>query len=475
MASEARGDAVVRLVGPGLPADRGLASLALLMQLGGGLAMVGFGALAVIPVAAGWPGSFTWFLLGVLAAGRAAVHRYAGADLLYGAGDRPLTAVFAYLVTAAVQTALTALLLRRAGVGGGDLVAVVGALLVWPAALLAVFHPRSPTSPARGGLIYSEDFGFEGTAVLMAILGALGVGVAGAGLGFLLERPGTTLTSPAGFVVVGIFATLLVRSGLHARAGFHGAAGADFDSANRSASRYYNFAIASSVVIGIATFVLLFLRASFGAALLAALTLAALLLVWPVTLRRFYGERGFTLSMAGSAAPTFRRAPDAGLTALGWFLLAVGLLSLAGALPAALGAHRLDLDLLHPHPTGALGAAVAGHLRSDWWTVGVAGLQLWTAVELIRMTGRHRLAARIYGAVGLLVALYLTWPLVGAVDRALDQTATGLAAPLAARMMIFGQAAFALVAALATIVLVERATPDDAVARAPGPEKPKED
>ena len=131
-----------------------------------------------------------------------------------------------------------------------------------------------------------------------------------------------------------------------------------------------------------------------------------MLMAWPLIVRRFFSDRQFADLLAGDDAPVHRRAPDAGLTWLGWLLIA----------------HARSRVVHHPadhHGTrrrwrrlgrgGAMGLegmiSVFGPtgLRSVWWSVGLFGLQGWAGFELVRMSPqiadhrdgvRHRRASR---------------------------------------------------------------------------------
>jgi hypothetical protein len=463
--------AVAKLVGPRMPADLGLAGLGLLMQLAGTLGLALFTALALIPfflpesaLFADGPNSAFLFFGAVGSAIRAATHRAAGSALLYGGTGRPLRTVWTYVAVATLHTAIALAALHQIGLGGPGLARLGALLLAWPIAVTAIFSAARFRAAARGGASVSEDLGFESTAVLMALFGVVGALVAGLALAYTLQAPTRYLVSPPILVLTLVLAVLLVRSILQIVAGFKGTAGLSFHAANQGTARYCNFGVLSAILVGSAVFVELFLIGHVPGALLCGATTGALLLAWPAILRRFYAERNFSVLLAGEQAPRFRRAPDAGLTALGWFLLALGALELSNALPAALlGTEEAAAALLGGGESGD--SPLIAHSR--WWMVGVASLQLWAAIELIRMTDRFRLAASLYAVVAIAITGYQCWAYFGALDAILE-TSAGVGPDFAIRLSIVGHAAFGLVVAAAAFLLANRVATPEAVAHTRG-------
>ena len=99
-----------------------------------------------------------------------------------------------------------------------------------------------------------------------------------------------------------------------------------------------------------------------------------LLMAWPLIVRRFFADRQFADLLAGDTAPAHHRAPDAGLTWLGWFLIAERGLRRHGRswsrTPRSSARTPRD-DEVFMSLGGALG------LRSLWWNVGLVVLQAW--------------------------------------------------------------------------------------------------
>ena len=450
---------VARLVGPRMPADHGLGSLGLLMQLAGSLLAGYMALLGVFPIFAGASGSvLVVFLIGALGAIRSLFHRAAGGALVYGSSQGIFRPIHVYIAVSVVQTVLTVLLINIDEKLPLVVNASIGlALLAWPAVLLVLVTRRSMRElVAHDSLPVAEDFGFEGAATLMVLLGLFGALFTGFMLYGSLKLFGTSLGGQ-GFLVVGVLAMLLIRSILHTSAGVKGTRGIDSDGATESAARYFSFGVVSSVVTGGALLILFFSTPGVGlhpALLLLGAIAVYLLMAWPVILRRFYSERNFSALLSGADGPSFRRAPDAGMTAVGWLLVALGVLQLAFSLPFALsgsGAMREALLALDPLRTGMGGLAAAAD-GSSWLTIGVAGVQVWAGYELVRMSDRHRLAATAYGIVATAVALFLSWPQV----RAVEMSGTG--GPLGNFGMTAGYVgiALSLVLPIGTAILANR-------------------
>src|SRR5512135_1863035 len=136
---------VVDLVDAGVPADQGLSSLGMLMQLAGNLfaaymSLTTF-AMLVLSSRAGSGNETLWVLLllgGAIT--RSLVHRSAGAQLLYGAGGggqgSRMAGIQRYLVVAFAQSALTGLLLKwKFGVDAKMALGITAGLAAWPVTL----------------------------------------------------------------------------------------------------------------------------------------------------------------------------------------------------------------------------------------------------------------------------------------------------------------------------------------------------
>jgi hypothetical protein len=459
------GEPVVAALTPArMPADRGLSSLGLLMQLGGtiGMTLAAVLIIAATLMDAGW-GTSMIFIFAVLSGLRSAFHRAAGSALIYGEGRAATRGVFTY-IWVSIGHGVVSLMLIHGHMDDKAVFQLAALLLCWPIALLIYFTRPHIKALIASGVPDPEDHGFEGAAVLMTVFGIMGALFAGLILTVLLENPAAAFATPASGIFVLVFLVLLVRSIIHALAGFKGISGADFDECNASAGRYYGLGIASAIVIGITLFLVILLTWQvWGYALMAGAFSTSVLLAWPAILRRLYAERNFNVFLAGAAAPTFQRAPDAGLIALGWTLVALAVFGMGQALGEAIFATPLGPDEL-----AALlmmsdgGDALAVLDRSPWWSVGLSGVQLWAGIELVRMTERHKPAAMIYGAVTIAVTLYLIWPLASKLDSLFTDILGSDAGAMVGKL-VTGAVGFNLILAIAAMVLVNRVTVPSAV------------
>ena len=181
-----------------------------------------------------------------------------------------------------------------------------------------------------------------------------------------------------------------------------------------------------------------------------------MLMAWPLIIRRFFSDRQFADLLAGDGANLHRRAPDAGLTGLGWLLIA----------QAALGATFLIPQLVMGH--GEVGdgmekmiTALAGPMgmRSVWFSVGLAVLQGWAGYELVRMSAQHKIVAIVYGVIATGLTVYMIWPLVEMMKHS-----HGMFGGQELTMMI-GPICIQLVVPIATLLLVARKIAPTATAR----------
>ena len=434
----------VDLPDAGVPADHGLSSLGLLMQLAGHV-LGGYAALATFVMMFGFGRGIAWILLVLLSSiARSMMHRSAGVQLLYGdrgtgEGDR-LVGIRRYVIIALAQSVLVGVILvAKLDVGVVMTLAVVAALVAWPVTLAILMRlPRFHRY--RKGLPIVEDKGFEGAAILMTVLGLCGVVGSGTGLAVLLDLPGNEITNGPGMLVVLALALLVVRSVIHVQAGIAGLRETSVDRAVELANRYANFGVISAFCAG-AAMLLVAMTAVFDLAGLAIVcALVWMLMAWPMILRRFFADRQFADLMAGDYAPLHRRAPDAGITALGWLLLGYGVMMGAFVVP------ELVVAPDHGRTTLEALALFGSGVRSVWWTLGLAVLQAWAGFELIRMSPQSRVIATIYGALGIAVTCYVNWPLVQELRQA----------GFSAQSVAIGPLALALILPVATIVLVHR-------------------
>jgi hypothetical protein len=472
MSEQQNEDGVVRLVDAGVPADQGLSSLGLLMQLAGNVfaayaALVTFMAL----VAMRGSGDTLWIVvvLGVSIA-RSLMQRSAGSQLLYGNGQvhedgnvERMAGMRRYVACALVQTAIVgALLVGKFHVPNKIALGIALALALWPITL-AVLMQLPRFKRFKNDVPLTEDKGFEGASILMTVLGTCGLVAAGTFLVFLLDLPGRALTKGPGVLVVLSLAMRCVRSVLHVQAGFSGLRETSVDRSVELANRYANFGVISSFC-GCGALLLFVMSSGMGRAgdgvVLGLAVIAGvcwMLLAWPMIIRRFFSDRPYADLPAGDGAPIHRRAPDAGLTGLGWLLFSYAIFSASFVVIALVGgadgggrsARGLDALMAFGGPVG---------MRSIWWSVGVVVLQAWAGYELIRMSAQSRVIATVFGVVGTAVTLYINWPML----HALKSMGGFLGSSQALQ---FGPVAMALIIPVITIVLVNRKIAPTARAR----------
>ncbi len=457
---------VVDLVDAGVPSDQGLSSLGLLMQLAGNVlaayaALITFIALVAKPGGGG--DTLSIFLILGLSIARSLVHRAAGTQLLYGprmAGleggpSNRLGGVRRYITFALIQSVAVAAILKfkfefpiemTAGIAAG--------LAAWPLTL-AVLLALPRFKRFKDDVPVSEDKGFEGTSILMLILGLCGLVGTGTVLLVMLDLGGKELQHGANVLIVLSLIMLVVRSGIHVQAGLSGLRHTSVDRSVELANRYSNFGVISSFCMGGA--LLLFAMSSaldlMGLALVCGVVW--LLMVWPLTVRRFFSDRQFSELLAGDQAPLHRRAPDAGLTSLGWLLIGHGVFSASFLLPELLMSHGGPRGSSELSSMFALGGAMG--LRSMWWSVGLTVLQCWAGYELVRMSAQSRIIATVYGLVGIAVTTYINWPFIQALRHGRGFGSS--------ESIMIGPLAFALIIPVITIILVNRKIAPTATAR----------
>lgn len=450
----------VNLIGARSPADAGLSSLALLMQLVGTLGAVFFSVLSLLPIIAGG-GAVLAFFVFITFAIRGGCHRAAGTAMLHSAN--PSRAIHVYVGVALIHTAGMVLLIHR--FLDDDLAVLLrnGLLLgTWPIALLVISHLPRFSRFFREGVPAAEDLGYEGVSVLMLLLSLMGLSGGILMVVTLGSAAGSAISSPAIMLPMGVLMFLVVRSAFHFRAGLSGVRGLHHQG-EEQATRYVSLGVSSALVAACAAFLEGMMTGSAMAGFILAVLIGGMLLAWPMIVRRYYIERSFGVALAMDEAPVLRRTPDAGLTALGWFLLGTALLGLADSLPQALFGDSDTREAFREIARFGIGNELAAELRSAWWHVGVSGLQLWAGIELIRMSDHHRVATLIFGGVSIAVTAYVTWPQLQALPDLIASLDAGAA--VTARVAIIGAVGMGLVLPVAAIALVVRRGNDSAVAR----------
>ncbi len=474
MSDQKNEDDVVKLVDAGVPADHGLSSLGLLMQLAGSI-LAGYAAFMLLSMLLLMRGLRTgsetmWmFMLFAMCIARSLMHRAAGTQLLYGNGtlredgktDR-MGGMNRYIIFGATQSlAIGALLAGKFDMPMKLAAGMTVGLLMWPATLFILFQlPRF--SRYKNDLPLTEDKGFEGASILMTVLGTCGALFGAALLFGMLEAPDGFLKG-AGVLLILAAAMLVIRSILHVQAGVSGLRETSVDRSVELANRYANFGIISSFCAGGALLMFVMAMSKGGRAGDAAMFAISIvcgmvwmLISWPMIVRRFFSDRQFADLLAGDEAPIHRRAPDAGLTGLGWLLFAHAIFSgsmvaiaLIGGGAESGGGFLGSMSMLGP-----------SGMRSIWFSVGLTVLQGWAGFELIRMSPHSRIIGTVFGVVGAAVTLYINWPMLKLLKGMGGMLGRGMG-----QLLQIAPLAIALVIPVLTIILVNRKIAPTARAR----------
>ncbi|MBA3395665.1 MAG: hypothetical protein H0T89_23680 [Deltaproteobacteria bacterium] len=454
----------------GVPVDQGLSSLGLLMQLGGSLAAAG-GALSILTIVFAMQGRDRDLLPLILVLGlcivRSLVLRIAGTELLYGKyldadgiAKNPLFGMRRYVVVALAQTAIIAFIaLAKFDIPVQTVIGLVLALLAWPVAL-GVLLQTARFQRYRISIPVSEDKGFEGAAIVMTVLGLSGVLATGLVLFVTFDRDDHALTQGPGVLLMLAMIMLVIRSGLHLQAGLSGLRETSIDRSVELANRYANFGVISSFCTA-GSLLLLAMTSSMGLANLSVVAaLVWALVTWPLIIRRFFSDRQFADLLAGDNASAHRRAPDAGLTSLGWLLVGFATVLAMLLIPQLVSEARI-LGVSQQSELLSFAGPISD--RSIWWNVGLTMLMLWTGIELLRMSRSHRIVGIVYGVVGTLVTLYVFWPAISAFRQASTWGYSVIAEP--SLLLVLPTMTLQLVLPIATLLLVTRKITPTARAR----------
>jgi hypothetical protein len=409
-----------------VPADRGLVCLGLLAQLAGSV-FAAYGTLtafAALFAALGGDDSLWVFMVLGTGVGRSLVHRAAGTQLVYGrraigvpgpvepvpSDEQRLAGVARYIAAAIVHTMFVAAIAsehfhtRPCGV-----LAIIAASLVWPT-VLGVATTRPSIRALGRKLPIVEDKGFEALAIVMTVLACIGLAIGLTLLGYMLQQPAEMLQQGPWLIAIVMVGTLVVRSALHLRAGIAGLRETSIERAVAFATRYANFGVISTFCGG--AVLLLFVTAQFDLVGFAVLMGGAwMLLAWPLIVRRFVRDRHFDDLLADEHS-AHHRAPDTGLTGLGWLLAGNAAFALTWLLL------RVATDG-RPPLAGAL-AVLGAPTEAIEWQLFVIALGGWAAAELVCMTSRARGAALAWALASAGIAIYLLGPELDMSYRGID-------------------------------------------------------
>jgi hypothetical protein len=243
----------------------------------------------------------------------------------------------------------------------------------------------------------------------MTVLGACGAVSTAAVILMLPALPNRQLEHGWGSMLVVVFVLLVVRSSMHVRAGLAGLREASlgprgFDGPTDLAARYTSFGIGIALCVGGALTLLATSRQIIPAAIASVAVVCWLLVAWPLAVKRFFHHRQFAELLAGDRV-IHRRAPDAGLTGLGWLLAGHAALTTAMMIAAATverhGAGRELADLL---------AVLTGGRGVSKLAIAAVVLEGIAAGSLLRMTVESRTTATVYALLAICVGLTALGP-----------------------------------------------------------------
>lgn len=450
----------VSLLDPHVPADQGLSALGLLLQLAGtvfaSLAAIGIVfAIAMVSEHGSRSDADAMLMMLVLALSltRSLFQRSAGTELLYGHGGTHTAGIKRYIVAGLVHSVLMFMLITGKLHVPFRIAGAIGAgLAVWPLTL-AVLLALPRFRRFSGALPVAEDKGFESASIVMTALGASGALLGCFVLYTMLQAGGRQLSQGPGVLLLLAVVLLVIRSFLHVSAGLSGLRETSVDRSVELANRYANFGVITSFCAG-GAILLVSMSARFEVMTLALISgIVWLLIAWPLIIRRFFSERQFADLMATDQGASHRRAPDAGLTGLGWLLFAVAMMNASLLLP--------DLAIAPSDVKREMGqlmiAMGADPFHTVWWNVLLVVLQAWAGFELVRMSSISRVLATAYSVVAIVVGTYLAWPMLQGLSHVFRMGPQGMA--------MFLPMALKLVVPVATLVLVNRKMAPSAQAR----------
>ena len=451
---------------PNRPADLGFSALGLCMQFFGGFFICLLAYLVFMTLIAGLRGGAVWILaIVVLAIIRSGLHFAAGMRLSQGDWDGR-RAVMRYVYFALAQTIASITLLHISPLGGGidfasDMSMVV-LLMGWPTALAVVMsleqskkiyaHAKEEFESVR-----ARDYGVEGAGALMTALGAVGVIVALLML-YTLVSTGAYSDGLGGILLTTLAVVLVARSAAHGAAGVGAMRGVTADRFTQSVKRYGMLAAASVVVFFASTFTF----GGFNIMLLATLLLVGgVLALWPVILNSYASSVALAAIVASEAdiddePQILPRARDAGLTAIGFWLLSDAVWRLTGWIAGLISS------------TGNMGAGGLSLLQGSdslglpaWTTPIMAALALWTACELIFMTSRYKIAGLVFGVVWGCLGAWAVVKMLPDATSALAPRGSDLGFANLQAVLPFAMVAMVLVFPVLIIVLSLKELPGD--------------
>ena len=465
------------------PDDGGLAGLGLVMQLLGVVTAVasgvlGFGMIFELLQSSAFSGqshpgrTLFWVVLVILTVARSVTHMRAGSALLYRQNERPLDGIRRYITLAAIHT-VTLIVFFAAVVKSP--ICQVAALTVlfaaWPAALAIVI--RQPRFARFSEMLpMSEDKGFEGASILMTVLGSVGGLAAAIGLILLMLLPSEMRHELPIIAAIAIVVLMLARSVVHVVAGITGMTTANIDRVADAVNRYGNLGITAALAAAAVQFGLAIMAGHpSGSSMMNILALAVLLLAWPIIIRKFFAERqfldmlnidphtGLPRTDATVKSMSTSRAPDRGLTTLGWFLLVGAVFALAVVFMTLIAGHGSATSRDGMEGFGDIVAMLSSLGTQSVWMSLIVGLaQLTASLALITMHPQFRIATLAYGAIATALALVQALPIVRPLIAGGDHIPSGSSVIMSTGSIVVGFAtlAIAIVVPVTALVVVLR-------------------
>ena len=271
---------------------------------------------------------------------------------------------------------------------------VVMFLLGWPIIVTLLIHRPAISKRLQASELGEElvprDLGIEGCGAVMTMLGIVGV-IIGVAMTYSAFAGDVFRAGVIGLLAIGLIVSLLVRSILHVKAGLAGMRGAE---ALVFASSLSHYAIAAYV--STALFVAMsLLGIGHGAGMGPTLALVigtGLLLVWP-TLLRAYVNSSVLIQGAGRIQ---ERAPDAGLTHVGYWLIAI--------CTAQLPFLTMVLGGSSPEFAMGMGMGMTGTVAVALALITLA-FGFWAGFACVTMNSYYKIAGTLYGATAIINSL----------------------------------------------------------------------
>ncbi len=312
----------------------GATGLGLLLSLAGAVGVTLSATVSLIAFAAPHAIPAPLFFVALSGWIRSTFHSLAGAAVLYGTPAVRVRSLWTYIGIAGLQSATVLIVLHQGNVTSGTrLLHVAALLLAWPATLAVLFRPGRALAerlqrPARR----DDDLGCAELAATMRVLSTIALLLASLMLLVVVLRPEKLLAGELGVLAVVSGCALCSRALCHRRIAAALRVAGDLEIAAARAIRYVRYGLVSAVFIGAIVGVTAVAGGAAGTALVLAGGVTAMLMTWPLIVRRFILERSFAVYVASEAPPCWRPGARDGAAAIAWWSTALGALCLADGL-----------------------------------------------------------------------------------------------------------------------------------------------